>query len=494
MINKYKKKEEENERKKKEKNDKEKIDKVLSADIAIYTSQIDCKSVIESNIICIGNNNINNNKKRYNLLRERGINPWMPNDLCQCRIYINNSFHIWLFGKVIDKIWNPNAKYVFIHHFSMPWIIDKKYEIFSLNLLPIFDKNIINSQKQKQQQQQQEEIIINNNNLRQKLLLIDKLENGTPIKVWGPPWRYGRILWKWNDGDLVCIQFNGQNIENCKTFHAHNKRWKITILSNEKPDSNGCIPPPMLKMAKQTDITLNINLISSDSENDIIILPKKEIKEKKTKNKEKKIIKKKEKKNNNNDNDDDSDYLYDEFANIDNVDNAKKFKELQDGFMDYIINEDDDDIDKRGIIINNKVNDEINKKYELIEKIDNNNNKNTKNIINFNESEYDKNGQRRFYRTRNRINKINKIKKIKKYKLLSDDENDINFYNILVYGIEEGSCFYPQQNILILWKFINENHSNLTFEFEINLMHKQYLNVIPKGQKKKKLSIYWDKI
>ena len=235
-------------------------------------------------------------------------------------------------------------------------------------------------------------------------------------------------------------------------------------------------------------------MISSDSENDLIMLPSTTIKnenkdniiikqeddkKKKEKKKQKKIKKK---------DDNDSDYLYDEAANIDNVDNAEKFKKLQDGFMDYIINEDDDDIDKRGLIIESKIDEEINKKYELIEKINDN-----KNLINYNENKYDENGQRRFYRTRNRMNKINHIRKIKKYKLLSDDENDENFYNILVYGIEEGSCFYPQQNVLILWKFMNENHCNLTLEFEINLMHKQYLNVIPKGKKRKKLSIYWDR-
>lgn len=484
---------EENKKEAKEQKEKEeKKEDILCADIAIYTSQIETDDVMEGNIICIGNNNMNNNRIRFNLLRERGVNPWMPNDFC--RVYFE-SLNIWLYGKIIDKIWNPKAKFVFVHHYSMPWMIDKRYEIFSLNLQPVFDKNVLNNNNGHDNN--------NNNNKKKKtrLLLIDRLENGTPIKIWGPPWRYGRILWKWNDNDLVCIQFNGQNIENCKTYHAHNKRWKLTILSNEKSNSNGCRPPPMLKMAKQTDITFsnNINLISSDSENDLILLPSS--KEKKDDNdndilikKEEDIIKeetkkKKKKKKIKNESDNDSDYLYDEAANIDNVDNAEKFKKLQDGFMDYIINEDDDDIDKRGIIIESKVDEEINKKYELIEKINDD-----KNLINYNEKEYDENGQRRFYRTRNRINKINHIRKIKKYKLLSDDENDENYYNILVYGIEEGSCFYPQQNILILWKFMNENHCNLTLEFEINLMHKQYLNVIPKGKKKKKLSIYWDRI
>merc|ERR1712228_1004474 len=193
--------------------------------------------------------------------------------------------------------------------------------------------------------------------------------------------------------------------------------------------------------------------------------------------------------------------------------------EMQDNFMDYLENEADADIDKRGIIIEQKVEEEINKKYEVIEAIsivDNAENedgddeideddeetkkKNKKkrkrriNLINFEENEYDKDGMRKFYKTRNRTNKINKFKKIKKYKLLSDDENNENVSNILVYGIEESQILFPQQNICILWKFMNENHKNLTLEFEINLMHKQYLNVIPKGKKKRKLSIYWDKI
>merc|ERR1712129_20671 len=105
------------------------------------------------------------------------------------------------------------------------------------------------------------------------------LENGTPIKIWGPPWRYGRILWKWCDSDLIAVQFNGQMVANCKTFHAHDRRWKLTILSHVKPDKQGCIAPPSLTMAKPIDVTLNyakINLVSSDdsSENEPIIAPK----------------------------------------------------------------------------------------------------------------------------------------------------------------------------------------------------------------------------
>merc|ERR1712228_814400 len=166
--------------------------------------------------------------------------------------------------------------------------------------------------------------------------------------------------------------------------------------------------------------------------------------------------------------------------------------EMQDNFMDYLENEADADIDKRGIIIEQKVEEEISKKYEVIEAISIVDN--AENEVGDEENEYDKDGMRKFYKTRNRTNKINKFKKIKKYKLLSDDENNENVSNILVYGIEESQILFPQQNICILWKFMNENHKNLTLEFEINLMHKQYLNVIPKGKKKRKLSIYWDKI
>eukprot|EP01083_Nonionella_stella_P171983 588832_1 len=487
-------------------------DKILSAHVATYTAQqrLEGEDVMWANPICVADDDKNNNEKRYNVLHERGINPWFAGDLV--RVY-HQERDVWLNGKVVETIWNPKAKSVLIHHYDLPWIVDKKYAIFSLDVVPIFHKNVISDLCSSS-------VVAAPSNKR--LLLIDRLKNGTPVKIWGPPWRYGRVLWRWNDGDLVCVQFNGQNIENCKTFHAHNKRWKITILAHDRPDTTGCVPPPTLTMAKSMDVTLKIDLVSSDSEHDSeddVIMPPKEPKPEPKQEvqteKEGAEMKKKTRKKKVDGEDGDSDYLYDELANIDNVDHAQKFKELQDNFMEFIENEDDADIGKRGIIITQAVEQEINKKYDLIEIVnvtnidksgeketqnqsttDNANNKPlvSQNMIDCNVSEFNKDGTRRFYRTRNRTSKINKIAKIKKYKLLSDDENNSSFYNILVYGIEEGSCFYPQQNVLILWKFMNENHRNLTLEFEICLQHKQYLNVIPKGKKRKKLSVYWDKI
>ena len=132
-----------------------------------------------------------------------------------------------------------------------------------------------------------------------------RLSNGTAVKVWGPPWREGRVLWKWNEDDLVCIQLDGQRLgmlcglavydwwrmemmifligecmmflttEYALTFHAEDPKWRIEILKDKPRDCRDIQPPLQFVMAKRKHLaldTMTVNtgllVLSSDSDSD----------------------------------------------------------------------------------------------------------------------------------------------------------------------------------------------------------------------------------
>ena len=66
-----------------------------------------------------------------------------------------------------------------------------------------------------------------------------------------------------NAVDLVCIQLDGQRIENSQTFHAHDPKWKLEILSKQAHDTRGIQPPLQFAMAKSKHLTLPNEVMNS---------------------------------------------------------------------------------------------------------------------------------------------------------------------------------------------------------------------------------------
>eukprot|EP01083_Nonionella_stella_P046923 125640_1 len=164
-------------------------------------------------------------------------NPWIRGD--ECMIFVDQSAR-WLEAKVV-KIYETECK-VDVYSNELRWPKHRSYGGLSQYIMPKI--NCLHENEE-------------------ELELIDQLHHGTPIKIWGPPWREGRVLWKWNEDDLVCIQLNGQRLQYAQTFHVNDLKWKISILKDKPHDIVDISPPLQFIMAKSKYLALPNHVINS---------------------------------------------------------------------------------------------------------------------------------------------------------------------------------------------------------------------------------------
>ena len=166
------------------------------------------------------------------------INPWIRGD--PCLIFADQS-SIWLQAKIV-KIYETECK-VDVYSNELRWPKHRTYGALSQFIMAkVSDAKDLNMND---------------------MPLIDRLHNGTKVKLWGPPWRKGRVLWKWNESDLVCIQLNDQRLEYAQTYHVNDEKWKIQILDGESSDNTDIQPPLQFIMAKRKYLALSNEVINS---------------------------------------------------------------------------------------------------------------------------------------------------------------------------------------------------------------------------------------